>query len=238
MDRLEDPRARLAEGRRRREADSAGGDRRDVGEDVAERVLGEQDVEAAGIADELHRRIVDEHVVERDVGVVEGHGVDDLPPERRRLEHAVLVGDGDLAPALPGELERAARDPLDLARVVLARVEGRAVRAPSLLAVVEAAGELADDEDVDALGANRPEVREDAELLAETEQALLRADGCALELRRAHGGEQHRVGGAAGGERIRRERVARLADPGTAEGPLARGRAGAAARAGPESPLP
>ena len=92
MDRLEDPGARLAEGRRRREADSAGGDRRDVGEDVAERVLGEQDVEPGGIADELHRRIVDEHVVERDVGVVDGHGVDDLAPELRRLEHAVLVG--------------------------------------------------------------------------------------------------------------------------------------------------
>ena len=189
MDRLEDAGARLAEGRRRREADSAGGDRRDVGEDVAEGVLGEQDVEPGGIADELHRRIVDEHVVERDVGVVDGHGVDDLPPERRRLQHAVLVGDGDLAPALPGELERTACDSLDLARVVLARVERRSVLAPSLLAVVEAAGELADDEDVDALGTNRPEVRVDAELLAEPQQTLLGPDRGALELRRAHSGE-------------------------------------------------
>ena len=94
--------------------------------------------------------------------------------------------------------------------MVLARVEGRAVLAPSLLAVVEAAGELADDEDVDALGTNRPEVREDAELLAEAKQALLGADGGSLELRRADGGEKHRVGDAARGERLGRQRVARL----------------------------
>ena len=53
-------------------------------------------------------------------------------------------------PRAAGELERAARDALDLARVVLARVEDGAVVAHAARAVVEAADELAHDQQVDA----------------------------------------------------------------------------------------
>ena len=48
-----------------------------------------------------------------------------------------------------GELERPPRDPLDLGRVVLARVEDRAVVADAARAVVEAADQLAHDQQVD-----------------------------------------------------------------------------------------
>ena len=43
-----------------------------VGEDVAEHVLGDDHVELGRIGDELHRRVVDEQVVERDVRVFAG----------------------------------------------------------------------------------------------------------------------------------------------------------------------
>ena len=51
-----------------READAAGDRRTDVGEDVAEQVVGDDDVEALGLRDEEHRRGVDVLVVGRDVG--------------------------------------------------------------------------------------------------------------------------------------------------------------------------
>jgi len=53
----------------------------DVGEDVAERVLGQDHVELHGIEHELHPSIVDEHVLEPHVGVVACQAGDDLTPE-------------------------------------------------------------------------------------------------------------------------------------------------------------
>ncbi len=141
----------LAETRRRRQPDTARGHGGHVGEDVAERVLREQDVEAARVADELHRRVVDEHGVDLDVRVVGRDLVDDLAPELRRLEHAVLVGQRQPPAPAARELEGAARDPLDLPRVVLADVEHHPVSEPALAAVVETARELADDHHVDAV---------------------------------------------------------------------------------------
>ena len=57
----------LAERRRRQHPEAAGEDRRLVGQDVAEQVLGDDDVEVGRPADEQHRARVDELVVERDV---------------------------------------------------------------------------------------------------------------------------------------------------------------------------
>src|ERR1044071_3214557 len=56
-----------AQGRGRQQADAAREHRRLVAEDVAEHVLGEDHVEMAGIGDELHRGVVDEHVLQLDV---------------------------------------------------------------------------------------------------------------------------------------------------------------------------
>ncbi len=81
MDGLEDSGAALPQARRRQHAERAGEHRGFVGEDVAEHVLGDDHVEAARAGDELHRGVVDEHVVEGDVGVVGVDLGDDLAPE-------------------------------------------------------------------------------------------------------------------------------------------------------------
>ena len=127
MHRLEDPGAAVAEARRRGEAEPAGHRRGDVGEDVAEGVLHHEHVERLGVGDDLHRDAVDEPVAQLDVGVVGGELGDDPPPHPRRVEHVRLVDREQPAARAARELERAPRDPLDLARVVLARVEDRAV---------------------------------------------------------------------------------------------------------------
>ena len=149
VDRLEDPRPVVAEARRRRQPEPAGHRGGEVGEDVAEHVLGHDDVELLGRARELHGRVVDEHVLDLDVRILGGDLVDDAAPEPRRLEHVRLVDRRQLPAARAGELEAAPRDPLDLARVVLARVEDGAVVAHAARAEVEAADELAHDEEVD-----------------------------------------------------------------------------------------
>ena len=65
--------------------------------------------------------------------------------------------------------------------------------------------------------ADRPEVGEQAELLAQAEQALLRARTAAVPLRAADGGEQDGVGGAAGRERLVGQRRAGGVDRRAAE---------------------
>ena len=131
------------------------------------------------------------------------------------------------------EAEREAHDAADLLVGVLERVDRARAPADRLaearLAEVEAAGELADEEDVDArdavrlqrrragegrVHAHRAEVRVEAERLAEPEEALLGAHLGArvVPLRAADGAEQDRVGALAGRERLRRERVARRVD--------------------------
>ena len=156
-----------------------------------------------------HRERVDERVIEGDLRVVaRAHLGDDVPPEPRGVHDVDLVDRGQPPAALGRDLESPACDPLDLGPRVLARVVPRAVLADALLAEVEPADELPHDHDVDSGAARRAEVRVDAELLAQAEQPLLRTHRLALELGQADGGEQHRVGRAAGGERLVRERRA------------------------------
>ena len=109
------------------------------------------------------------------------------------------------------------------------------VAVEAAVAEVDAAGELAHDEQVGALDAlaleragveqrrarpHRAQVREQAEPLAQAEQALLgprlaRVGG--VPLRAADGGEQHRVGAAAGLEHLVGERRAVRVDRGAAD---------------------
>ncbi len=72
----------------------------------------------------------------------------------------------------------------------------------ALGAEVQASGELADDQDVDSGRLRGPEVRPDAELLAEREQALLGPHRLALELGQADRAEQHGVGRPTGDDRL------------------------------------
>src|SRR5947209_6238369 len=74
------------------------------------------------------------------------------------------------------EVEPAACDPFDLCRRVLAGVEGAAVLAPAAGAEVEAADELAHDEQVDPAVAGGAQVRVDVELAAKPEEPLLGPD--------------------------------------------------------------
>ena len=111
-----------------------------------------------GALHQLHRRVVDVHVVELDVGILGVHLGDDVAPELEGLEHVGLVDAGQLLAALARGLERDVRDALDLRARVAHRVEGlvgaleRAVgraAAAARLAEVDVAGQLADDQDVE-----------------------------------------------------------------------------------------
>ncbi len=208
--------------------------RRLVAEDVAEEVLGDDHVELRGPRDELHRGVVDEQVVERDVGVVGGDGGDDLAPEPRGLEHVCLVHRGDprraaVGGAAAGRLEGGAGDAVDLPHRVLAVVMG-GVAVAAGVAEVDAAGELADDEQVGAddpllaqgagadqgrAGPHRAQVGEEAHPLAQAEQALLGARGVGIRrvpFGTADRAQQDGVGVAAGREDLIGERGAVLVD--------------------------
>ena len=122
-----------------------------------------------------------------------------------------------MAPAGAGELEAAACDPLDLLGPVLHRVVHGPVVADAALAVVEAADELAHDQEVDALAARRTEVGVDVELAAQADEALLGPNVGAVELGSADRAHEHGVGATTGRQRLGRQRIAGLADRRAAE---------------------
>ena len=94
-----------------------------------------------------------------------------------------LSTDVSRPPRACASAERSPRDPLDLARVVLARVEDRAVFAHAARTEVQAADELAHDEHVDVVEHRRPQVRVRVERRAQREQALLGPHVGRVELR-------------------------------------------------------
>ena len=78
--------------------------RRLVAQDVAEHVGGDDHVELAGVADELHRAVVDVHVLEIHVRIIAPHLGDHIPPEFRGLEDVGLVHGEQLPATCPGDL--------------------------------------------------------------------------------------------------------------------------------------
>ena len=90
--------------------DAAGDRRAEVGEDVAEKVVGDDDVEALRGGDEVHRRRVDVAVVDADLRKLLRYGVDGALPQATGVDqHVRLVHQGQLllaAPA-PGRTRRA-----------------------------------------------------------------------------------------------------------------------------------
>ena len=182
---------------RRQHADRAGQHRRFVGQDVPEHVAGHHDVEALGRLDQLHRGVVDIHVVEGDVGVLLADLAHDVLPELEGLQHVGFVDAGDALASLAGRLERDVRDPLDLGPGITHRVEGflgagemsigRGAAAAGL-AEVDIASQFANDQDVqpgDQLGLEAgsidqflvadggTEVGEQAQTLAQAQHRLL-----------------------------------------------------------------
>ena len=114
VDRLEDARAAVAERGGRREPDAARDRGGEVGEDVAEEVLGDDHVVRGRLLDQLHRHRVDELVVEPHVGELGGHLVGEAVPEPRRVEHVRLVDARQVPAPRLREPEALAQDALDL----------------------------------------------------------------------------------------------------------------------------
>ena len=167
-----------------------------VGEDVAEHVLGDDDVKRGGVADQVHGAGVDEAVFEGDVGVIGREFFGDFAPHAGGVEDVGLVDGGEQAAAGAGGLEAEADDPLDLLLAVGERVHRVALSvlppAALRLAEVDAAGEFAQHDHVDlfdgfalergAVGEegehlHRADVGEEAEALAQAEDGLLGAHG-------------------------------------------------------------
>jgi hypothetical protein len=159
-------------------------------------------------------------VAQADVGKILRDLFDHRDPQLRDLQHVRLVHVAQLASPPAGRFERDPRDAGDLVLVVHHRVSGFAapvyLRRAARLAEVDAASELAHHQQVDALHdlrlergrtrqgrkhRGRAQVREQAQLLADAEQAALgaRVDGHVVPLRPPHGPEQY---GAAGPGRL------------------------------------
>ena len=107
----------LADVARRREAEATDRGGAEVGEDVAEHVLGDDHVEPRGPLHEVEGRGVDVRRLELDVGVSGRHVGDDLTEEGVRGEHVRLVDARHPRDAVGGragpplrELERPLRD--------------------------------------------------------------------------------------------------------------------------------
>src|ERR1700674_554648 len=129
-----------------------------IGQDIAEHVFGEDDVELGGLEDERHGGRVHIHVGELDVGKISGDTSDDFAPKTRTLQNIRLVN-GEQTPAAGArEFKCNAGDALDLRLTVAHGVErvARAVRAIVLgnygawLAEIQSAEQFAHDENVRA----------------------------------------------------------------------------------------
>ena len=204
----------VADGRGREHAQAAGEHRRLVGQDVAEQVLGDQDVEHCRAADEEHRARVHELMVDVDVGELRADLVDDLAPKPRGGQHVRLVHAGQAAAAALRQLHGEPDDAPDLPLRVPEGVDrDAALRGVALLRrapEVQPGGELADDQEVHALEDLRPDGRrrherrhdrdrakvgEELEAATKREQRLLRADPGVriVPARPADGAEERRV---------------------------------------------
>ena len=141
----------------RREPDAPADGGGQVGDDVAEEVVGDHDVEAARVGDQEDRGGVDVQVVGRHVREVGGDGGHGAGPEVAGVgEHVGLVHEGQVPARSPlRPPERVADDPLDAVRRVDAHLGGDLVRGAAAdgaaVADVRPLGALPDHDEVDVL---------------------------------------------------------------------------------------
>ena len=196
--------------------------------------------ELLGIAHQLHGAGIGQDVLQLHVlGLLGVHARDHLVPQHARAHDVALLGGMHLVAALAGQVEGDAGDALDLARRVHGGVHGALLailQRDNLLGLAEigAAGQLAQDEDVEALhllapqrgglgqgriADGRAQVGEQIEVLAQAEQARLGADLVRhlVPLGPAHRAEQDRIGRLGLGQRLAVERHPVLVDGGTAD---------------------
>lgn len=208
-----------AEGSRGEKADGARDDGRLVGDDVTKQVASDNDaVQGTRVLDHQHGGRVDKVVANLQLRELVRHDLShDLAPQTRRRQHVCLVErpDRERRVGLQGQVCGEAHDALDLGAGVRLGVPGVAVAGVLLaLAEVQAAGQLADDVEVGAaadLGLERRDVderlgREVARaqvavrrhLLAQLQDALLRAHGARAPFGAADGAQEDGVGGFGG----------------------------------------
>jgi hypothetical protein len=227
VDWLEQTRTAFSQRRRGQHADRAAEHGCLIAEDVAEEVAGEQHVELARVAHQLHRRVVDIHVAEVHARVAGGmECLHSVAPELAHIEHIGLVHAAELAAPLLGLLEAHLGDPVDLVVAVGHGVEGALTGVglqPALGgAEIHAAGELAHHQQIHPLDhltlegggldqrrddLHRPQVGEQAQAGPQPQQAGFGAllAGQAVVAGGADGGQQHRIAAAAGLQRAGRQ---------------------------------
>ena len=136
-------------------SDGAGDHGSLIRKDVAEHVLGDDDVELSRVLDDLHGAVVHEHLAVLHFRVLSLQAVHDRAPEAAGVQHIGFVHTAELLIALLGRLKADAADPLDLVLGVGHRIDGLLLaicqRLGLVLAEVHAADQLPDNEEVDAL---------------------------------------------------------------------------------------
>ena len=98
-----------------REAEAAGELRGEIADDVAEEIVGDDDVELAGVADDLHGEGIDIEVAGVDLRIFGADGLEDALPEVAGEGHGVgLVGHAEALKFVgAGVVEGVADDALD-----------------------------------------------------------------------------------------------------------------------------
>jgi hypothetical protein len=201
------------------EAEGSGDDRGLVGDDIAEQVAGDDDtVEGTRVLDHQHSSRVDQVVAELQLRELLLHDLShDLAPQSASRHHVGLVERPDRRGRVLGQSEVGgeAGDALDLVAVVGLCVAGVATAVVlCALAEVDAAGELADDVEVDAaadlglegravderLGGKetRAKVSVGAHFFAQLENALFRTHLACTPLGTANGSEEDCIGSLCG----------------------------------------
>src|SRR5690606_35567936 len=136
-------------------AQRAGQNGRDVREHVAEEIVGDHDVELLGGAHQLHGGVVGQDMVQRHVGIVLGDALDHLVPEDAGLHDVLLVGLVHQPAAGACQVEGDAGDAIDFVGFVDLGVDRAFLpvgQIGDLLggAEIDAAGQFAHDEDIEA----------------------------------------------------------------------------------------
>ena len=215
MDRLVQTAGSLAQGGGRHHADAAGDFAGFVGQNIAEHILGHDNVKLRGVLADLHGAVVYEHLAVLYLGVLGLQAVHNGAPQAAGVQHVSLVHTGQLFAALHGRLKADTADALDLMLRVRHRVDGDLLTVllnGLMLAKVDAADQFTHDDKVDALvhdglfqrggirqlgpDLGRAVVGVQAHARAQAQQALLGATvaGHALPLGTADGTQQHAVG--------------------------------------------
>ena len=201
----------------RQHAEGAGEHGGDIGEDIAEQIVGDDHVILLGPAHELHGAVVGQHMFKGHIGIAFGlNAGDDFVPQHAGLHHVALFGGGHAVLAGAGEFESHAGDALDFIGVIDLRIDGALLAIAEIgdgfgFAEINAAGQFAHDEDIEAVnkfalegrgfGKRRiadggAQIGKEAQILAQAQEACFGAVdiGDLVPAGAAHGAKENRIG--------------------------------------------